>query len=154
MSCGPPAMLLGRDSHLFTGAIANSSLGKLESSPHRSWPPRKTLVCINDRELIAQAAMILEWHGSEIREGSVPGVGHMSSPPWLIFGHARHGPAVRLQVGALYWISFHRLRISPLYLESSHNIPIDILTRPTVGEINQSATQNHMTRVQPVSLWR
>ena len=54
---------------------------------------------VNGNELIARAATILERCGSSIREELAPGMGNMGALSWLSFGHARNGPAAKIQIG-------------------------------------------------------
>ena len=50
-------------------------------------------------------------------------------------GRARHGVADMIQEGVFFWLALRRIRISPVYLGSSRDIPRNILTRTTGAEI-------------------
>ena len=103
---------------------------------------------INENELIAQAAMIVEWDGNSISEELAPGVDNMSALSWLSQGHARHGIAARIQVGVYFWLALRRIRIPPFYLRSSRNISSDFPTRTKETEITQWANTHVMKRIR------
>ena len=72
--------------------------------------------CSNENELIAQAAIIAEWSGNSIKGELIHGVCNMSAFSWLNFGHARHGPAARIQVGVFFWLGIRKILITPGFL--------------------------------------
>ena len=109
--------------------------------------------CINENEWIAHAAMIVEWSGNSIEEELIPGVGNMSALSWLNFGHARHGPAARIQVGVFCWLAIRKIRISPFFLRSGHNFPSDFLTRTSEAQIQERGDQNLTTRIRLGRKW-
>ena len=109
--------------------------------------------CINENELVAQAAMIVEWAGKSIKEELIPGMDNMSALSWLNFGHSRHGPAARIQVGVFFWLAIHKIRISPFFLRSGHNFSSDFLTRTTETQIQEWADQHLMTRIRLGRRW-
>ena len=108
---------------------------------------------INENELIAQAAMVVEWAGSSISEELIPGMGNMSALSWMGQGHARHGIASRIQVGVYIWLALRRIRISPFYLRSSRNISSYFLTRTTDTEITQCANTHLVKRIRLGARW-
>ena len=108
----------------------------------------------NENELIAQASMIVERAGSSIKEELIPGMGNMGALSWLNFGHARHGPAARIQAGVFFWLSIREIRIPPpFFLRHGRNIAIDFLTRATEAQIQEWPDQHLTTRIRLGRKW-
>ena len=109
--------------------------------------------CIDENELIAQAAIIVEWAGNSIKEELIPGMDNMSALSWLNYGHARRGPATRIQVGVFFWPAIHKVRIPPFCLRPGHNSPIDFLTRTSETQVQEWGDQNLTTRIRLGRKW-
>ena len=108
---------------------------------------------IDENELIAQASMIVEWAVNSISEELAHGVDNMRDLSWLSQGHARRGIAAKIQVGVYFWMALRRIRISPFYLRSAHDVSRDFLTRTTDSEITQRANTHVMKRAKLGARW-
>ena len=75
--------------------------------------------CINENDLSAQAAMIVERSGNSTKEELIPGMGNMGALSWLNFGHARYEPSARIQVGVFLRLAICKIRIPPPFFLSS-----------------------------------
>ena len=88
-----------------------------------------------------------------IREELIPWVGNMSSLSWLEFGHARHGPSARIQVGVFFWLDVRRIRISPRFLRPGRNFSSDFLTRAAEPLLQDWAERQDTTRIRLGRKW-
>ena len=103
---------------------------------------------INENELVAKAAMVVDWDGKSISEELIHGMGNVSALSWMSHGRARRGVAAKIQDGVYFWSAIHRIPIAPFYLRASRNITSDFLTRATEAEINQRASAQVTERVR------
>ena len=90
-----------------------------------------------------------------IDQGGInPGVGNMGALSWLKFGHARHGPAARIQVGVFFWLAIRGNRISPFSLRPGRNFPGDFLTRTTEPQLQDRDGKQSTNRIRLGHKWR